>query len=564
MTMKKIILLFLCSQLNWAQQNNITDAEYFWGQLDPGFGQGVALNAADGSFNSAVEEVITNYSVNQTEYGPILFNIRVKDANNSWGPTFKKVIFIGGVTDTPQQITITGFEYYFGNFDPGEGNGTSIVAFDGALDSAVEEVFRNQVTWDIASGPILFNIRAKDADGNWGSVFKKTVFPYGANPDAQLIAEGDSIEICPGSSVTLTYNGPFGYTPTWFDGSQENTITFTPTDEGSVSCSATLDGSTYTDSIDITFKPQPDTTITPSGTVLVCASSNFTLEANTNTAYSYQWYLNSNAINNATSASYLPTTLGSYTVEITDIDSGCSKVSEPTILASSFIISPNETNDFCQEQVLTVPYGSTNTYQWEKDGESISLATSNSYTATEPGLYTCVIINGSCNSTTAGVTLSLTAVIPTADSIQSFNSGDTLDDLIVTGTNLLWYASITDSNTIPSTTGLINGVTYYVSQTINGCESDRLAITVSETLGTNENTLDIFNLYPNPTKNKLFFNASIPIKNTKIYNTLGQLVVEFKFDNLEGEINIGNLQNGLYFIKFSSVDSYIIKNIIKN
>ena len=57
-------------------------------------------------------------------------------------------------------------EYYFGNFDPGEGNGTQIVAFDEALDSAVEEVFRNQATWDVASGPILFNIRAKDADGN--------------------------------------------------------------------------------------------------------------------------------------------------------------------------------------------------------------------------------------------------------------------------------------------------------------------------------------------------------------------------------------------------------------
>jgi hypothetical protein len=117
--MKQFIILFLFSQFIWAQQYNVTEAEYFWGQTDPGFGQGVALNAEDGTFNSAVEEVIANYNVTQSVYGPTLFNIRVKDANDNWGPTFKKVVFIGGVTNTPQQVTLTAFEYYFGNFDPG-------------------------------------------------------------------------------------------------------------------------------------------------------------------------------------------------------------------------------------------------------------------------------------------------------------------------------------------------------------------------------------------------------------------------------------------------------------
>ncbi|MEN8858173.1 MAG: hypothetical protein ABF260_08940, partial [Flavobacteriaceae bacterium] len=304
--MRYFILFFLLSCTVFSQENNITNAEYYWGQTDPGFGQGIALNAADGAFNASIEEIIANYTVTQTENGPILFNIRVKDAEDNWGPTFKKVIFIGGVTDTPQQITITGFEYYFGNFDPGEGNGTTIVAFDGALDSAVEEVFRDQTTWDNTTGPVLFNIRAKDGDGLWGPVFKKTIFPYGANPNAQLIAEGDSIEICPGSEVTLTYNGPFGYTPTWFDGSNGNTITFTPEEEGNISCSASLNGNTYTDSIEIKFKELPSTDISITGSVLVCSSSNFNLETEENSNYSYQWYLNDSEITNATNSTYLP------------------------------------------------------------------------------------------------------------------------------------------------------------------------------------------------------------------------------------------------------------------
>jgi hypothetical protein len=562
MVMRQFLVLVFFSQLIWAQQYNLTEVEYFWGQTDPGYGQGVALNAADGTFNSAVEEVIANYNVTQTEYGSTLFNIRVKDANDNWGPTFKKVVFIGGVTNTPQQVTLTAFEYYFGNFDPGEGNGTPIVAFDGALDSAVEEVFRNQATWDVATGPILFNIRAKDADGNWGPVFKKTIFPYGANPDAQLIAEGDSIEICPGSSVTLTYEGPFGYTPTWFDGSQENTITFTPTEEGSVSCSATLNGSTYTDSINITFKPQPNTTISPSGTVLVCASSNFTLDAPVDTNYNYQWYLNESAITNATNASYLPTTLGSYTVEITDSTTGCSKVSEPTVLASTFTMDPSGTNDFCQEQVLTVPLGSSNTYQWQKDGNDISGANSNTFTASESGIYTCVITNGSCNYTTTATNLNLTSPIPTGDINQSFNNGDTLDDLIVTGINLQWYANSSDTTPIPSSTALVNETTYYVSQTVNGCESEKLAITVTETLGVDDVELKNFSLYPNPTKDKLYFNSSQIINRIRIYNALGQLLGDYLLNDTDGEINLSKLENGIYFIKINNqLKSYsVIKN----
>ena len=549
--MRKFMLFLLLSQTIWSQQYAITEAEYFWGQTDPGYGQGFALSAADGSFNSAVEEVITNYFVTQTDYGSTLFNIRAKDADGNWGPTFKKVVFIGGVTLTPQVVTISAFEYYFGNFDPGESNGTTIIAFDGSLDSAVEEVFRNQATWDVATGPILFNIRAKDADDNWGPVFKKTIFPYGANPNAQLIAEGDSIEICPGSSVILTYDGPFGYTPTWFDGSQENTITFTPSEEGSFSCSASLNGSTYTDSIDITFKPQPNTTISLSGTVLVCASSNFTLDAPVNTNYSYQWYLNDSEITSATNASYLPTASGAYTVEITDSASGCSKVSEPTVLTSTFTIDPAGNNDFCQEQVLTVPVGSSNTYQWQEDGESITGATSNTYTATESGVYTCVITNSSCNYTTTATNLNLTSPIPTGDINQSFNSGDTLNDLVVTGENLQWYANNTDTSLLSLSTELINGITYFVSQTINGCESVRLAISVSSTLGIDIIGLDDFNLYPNPTKDKLYFNLSQIVYKIEIYNVVGQLLNVYNFDDTKGEINLNMLKNGVYFLKIN-------------
>ncbi len=563
--MKKYILIFfICIQTVVAQNPVVTSAEYFWGTTDPGYGNGTALTSEDTQFNERVESIIASQVNSFVIPGPILFNIRVKDGNNQWGPTFKKAVFINDNTFTTRQIKLTKFEYFFGNFDPGEGNGTLIVAFDGALDEAVETVFRNQATWDMGTGPVLFNIRARDVNNLWGPLFKKTIFPYGANPNAQLIAEGDSIEICQGSSVTLTYVGPNGYTPTWFDGSQGNTVTFTPTQAGSVSVTASLENSTYTDAINIIFKPQPTSTITPSGQVLVCASSNFTLQANTGTGLSYQWFLNGNAITNETNATHLPTAVGSYTVRVTNATTTCSKISEPTVLATTFTPQPNGTLNFCGSQVLTVPNGSSNFYQWKKDNVNINGANTNIYTATQPGVYTCVITNGSCTFTTSNITLNQVAIptAPTANSTQSFNSGDTLANLSVTGTNLQWYSNSTVGTPLPLSTVLVDGATYYVSQTVNGCESLRIAITVTQNLSNEDFLVTGFTIYPNPTTNFLNFKSAVQVEKILIYNMLGQLVQQEKVNALEGTINIEKLAQGTYLVKVNDIDKghTIIKN----
>ena len=555
-------MFFVCFQAVLAQNPVVTSGEYFWGTTDPGVGNGTALSVEDGQFNERVESIIASQVNSFTTQGPILFNIRVKDGNNQWGPTFKKAVFVNNNTFTTRQIKLTKFEYFFGNFDPGEGNGTPIVAFDGALDEAVETVFRTQATWDMSTGPVLFNIRARDVNNLWGPLFKKTVFPFGANPNAQLIAEGDSIEICQGSSVTLTYSGPNGYTPTWFNGSQGNTVTFTPTQAGSVTVTASLENSTYTDAINIIFKSQPTSTITPSGQVLVCGSSNFSLQANTGTGLSYQWFLNGNAITNATNASHLPTAVGSYTVRVTSASTTCSKISEPTVLSSTFIPQPNGIVNFCGSQVLTVPSGSANSYQWRKDNVNISGANTNSYTATQPGVYTCVITNGSCTFTTSNITLNQTSVAPTANATQTFNAGDTLANLTVTGSNLQWYSSATGGSPLPLTTTLVSGTTYYVSQTVNGCESSRIAITVTQNLSNEDFLVTGFIIYPNPTTSILNFKSAVQVEKIAIYNTLGQLVQLEKVNAIEGAINIEKLAQGTYLVKVNDIAKgySIIKN----
>ena len=69
---------------------------------------------------------------------------------------------------------------------------------------------------------------------------------------------------------------------------------------------------------------------------------------------------------------------------------------------------------------------------------------------------------------------------PIGDSLQIFAAGSTIDELIVEGENLTWYDAPTGGTILGPTTFLVDGTTYYATQTIDGIESvNRLAIKVS-------------------------------------------------------------------------------------
>jgi hypothetical protein len=66
---------------------------------------------------------------------------------------------------------------------------------------------------------------------------------------------------------------------------------------------------------------------------------------------------------------------------------------------------------------------------------------------------------------------------PTASN-QSFNSPATIADLVATGTNIKWYLGSSGGTSLQSSTSLTSA-TYYVTQTVNNCESTRKPISVA-------------------------------------------------------------------------------------
>ncbi|MEO8515850.1 MAG: T9SS type B sorting domain-containing protein [Flavobacterium sp.] len=95
--------------------------------------------------------------------------------------------------------------------------------------------------------------------------------------------------------------------------------------------------------------------------------------------------------------------------------------------------------------------------------------------------YASQTING-CESERAPVLINIqNTPAPTGNANQPFCSSQnpTLQNISSTGQNIKWYDAVTNGNILPKNTNLQNGITYYASQTVNSCESQRLAITVS-------------------------------------------------------------------------------------
>ena len=96
--------------------------------------------------------------------------------------------------------------------------------------------------------------------------------------------------------------------------------------------------------------------------------------------------------------------------------------------------------------------------------------------------YASQTINGCESSNLLAVTISINSTPnpPTGNALQNFCSSSTVADLIAVGTNINWYLSPTSGTPLPSNTLLVNGNTYYASQTVNNCESSSFfAVTIT-------------------------------------------------------------------------------------
>jgi hypothetical protein len=167
-------------------------------------------------------------------------------------------------------------------------------------------------------------------------------------------------------------------------------------------------GSAVSNPIAVTISsPIPSsTTITVSGPTTFCQGGSVNLSVPA-IANSYQWKRNGINISGAASNSYNASIGGSYTCTLSS-NCGSHTTAAVTVTVNpipSVSITPGGPTTFCQGNsvLLSATTGAGYSYQWYRDGSSISGAVSANYSANQSGSYHVSVSAGGCTGTSSAI-----------------------------------------------------------------------------------------------------------------------------------------------------------------
>ena len=314
-----------------------------------------------------------------------------------------------------------------------------------------------------------------------------------------------------------------------------------------------------------------NTAVTPttSTTSATCSANGTASIANFNSALSYVSTPSGATVGNAgliTGTAGIPYT---FTAAIgTCISSASIAVTIPVQLAAPAAPTTATTAATCSANgTATISnYNAALTYTSTPASATVGIA--GLITGTAGIAYTFTAAIGTCiSSASIAVTIPLqieTPSTPTGLASQTFVQGATIASLVVTPSNVIWYASTADANSgnnpLPATTLLVNLVTYYAVNVVATCRSTALAVTVSITLNTDTFYKARIVLYPNPVVDILNIDTTAEIKSIEIFNIQGQKVLSAT----QKQINLLDLASGMYLIRIQDTENGItIKKFMK-
>lgn len=212
-------------------------------------------------------------------------------------------------------------------------------------------------------------------------------------------------------------------------------------------------------------------------------------------------------------------------------------------------------------------------YQWMESGIDIIGATNPTYTVNtvfgNSHSYAVRITNLVMNCVTVSPIFQVFEIpvpAPVGDPNQTFTLGQTLADIVVSGQNIQWYDAMnrnTASNPLPLSTVLVEGVTYYATQTINGHESaSSFEITIQFLANDTFSFMDL-RFSPNPVRDVLHMESKDLIKDVTVFNIMGQKILQQNFDNIDVRLQLSQLKAGNYFIKLESDNKSQVIKVIK-
>lgn len=187
-----------------------------------------------------------------------------------------------------------------------------------------------------------------------------------------------------------------------------------------------------------------------------------------------------------------------YHVTVRDITTGCISAPVDTSMDALPVLTPpaiaTPVYTYCENETATALSAATTfpgaVLQWYSSltgGTASAIAPTPVTTAAGTFKFYVSQKNGACESGRDSITVTVnpTPAVPgTAGNTTTYCENEVAIVLTATGSNLQWYNTATGGTPLPGgaptpSTFSAGNTTYYVSQTVNGCESNRAAITVT-------------------------------------------------------------------------------------
>lgn len=316
--------------------------------------------------------------------------------------------------------------------------------------------------------------------------------------------------------------------------------------------------------------------ISASGNTSLCAGETVTLQSDLS-GTSYQWVLDGNPIQGATTRQYIADVAGEYSVSVSGtvcntIPDSISILLYPSPIAST---TPSGTITRCTPVALLA--NNATTYQWLYNGMPVSGATEISFIAAETGSYSIISTNQfGCTDTSDNVLLSFVSTpiayfTSTTLGLQATFDSDSSDGAIA----FEWSFGDGERSNIenPVHTYNIPG-SYKVCLTVYNnsnctytlCKDLKIDYLLSEP--ELSSIRDLCKIYPNPFNSKLLitFKGKDNVKNIELYSLLGELIL--LTDNCNRfqdswEINTTHFSDGVYYLKIRTEDTEYFEPLIK-
>ncbi|MBW8051656.1 MAG: hypothetical protein FVQ77_15230, partial [Cytophagales bacterium] len=322
-----------------------------------------------------------------------------------------------------------------------------------------------------------------------------TVNPIPATP-----TPANNSPLCEGATLNLSTpfvsGGTYNWTgPNAFSSSVQNPIIPGVTTANAGVYSVTVTVSFCTSAVgntSVTINPTPATP-TPANNGPLCEGATLNLSTPFVPGGTYSWTgpnAFSSSAQNPTIAGVTSVNAGVYPVTVTV--SGCISAANITTVTINTLpaivseLSTDVTSCIVDDGTITITAsGAAPPFQYSIDN-GVTFAGSGTFTGLSAGNYP-ILISDANGCTVTGSTIIISAAgappSPAAGTDSTYCEGDLIADLTATGSNIVWFSDpgLTDSigNGSPfSISPLVGTTTYYVTQTVSGCQSISNAVNI--------------------------------------------------------------------------------------